>query len=187
MFKLNDYVVYGLTGVCQIVDICKDEYSCSNDIEYYVLTPVFSDNMTIKIPVNNPNIMMRAIVTKNDALSLIDAMPEIETIYIEDERQRSNNFKAALKTGKTEEWIRIIKTLHLEKEAKSGIGKNLTKTDEDILNNAEKHLNQEFAIALNISPDQVVDYILERISLNQNWVKQIVRVSIPNTIWNGNL
>ena len=33
MFKVNDYVVYGLTGVCQIIDIKKEKVGGSN--QYY--------------------------------------------------------------------------------------------------------------------------------------------------------
>lgn len=159
MFKVNDYVVYGSTGVCQITDISKGESVSGDETEYYVLNPVYISNMTIKIPVNNPNILMRALITKDAALSLIAAMPENETIWIDDERQRSTTFKAALKTGKNEEWIKIFKTLYLEKTAKSAVGKKLSKTDEDILNTAERQLYEEFAIALNISTDEVIPYI----------------------------
>lgn len=42
-------------------------------------------------------------------------------------------------------------------------GKKLTKTDEDIMNIAEKQLSEEFAVALDISPDEVLPYILEHI------------------------
>lgn len=167
MFKINDYVVYGSTGVCQITDIRKDEYAGSNETQYYVLQPVFNDNMTIKIPVNNPNVSMRAILTKDEVLSLIAAMPEKKTIWIDDSRERSAYFKAVLKTRKSEEWVKLIKTLYLEKEARSVEGKTLTKGDENILNTAEKQLNEEFAVALNISPDEVVPYILEHISQNK--------------------
>ncbi|MEN6348930.1 MAG: CarD family transcriptional regulator [Syntrophomonas sp.] len=165
MFKVNDYIVYGLTGVCQIADIKKDDYTNNNETEYYVLSPVDNSNMTIMVPVNNPNIMMRAISTKDDALSLIARMPDIEaTAWINNDMQRANTYKAALRTGKTEEWVKIIKTLYFEKKARSAIGKKLTNTDEVILNTAENHLNQEFSLALNISPDEVVSCILEHIS-----------------------
>ncbi|MEN6328583.1 MAG: CarD family transcriptional regulator [Syntrophomonas sp.] len=166
MFKVNDYVVYGLTGVCQIADIRKDNYNNSNEIEYYVLNPVYSNNMTtIMVPVNNPNIMMRAISTKDDVLSLIAKMPDIETTtWIDNDMQRTNNYKVALRTGRTEEWVKIIKTLYLEKNARSVIGKKFSKTDEEMLNTAEKYLNEEFALALNISPNEVIPYILEHIS-----------------------
>lgn len=163
MFKVNDYVVYGSTGVCRITDIGKNDLSSAETI-YYVLHPVYNNNMTIKTPVNNPNVLMRAIISKDDISSLIATMPEQEIICIDDERQRRNIYKAALKTGKNEELMKIVKTLTLEKKAKSVIGKKLTKTDEDILNTAEKQLYEEFAVALNISLDEVVPYILEHIS-----------------------
>ena len=44
------------------------------------------------------------------------------------------------------------------------MAKKITKTDEEIFDTAEKKLNQEFALALNISPDQVASYILEHIA-----------------------
>ena len=164
MFNVNEYVVYGLTGVCRITDIRNDEFTGDNEIQYYILTPVDSDNMTIMVPVNTPNIAMRAISTKDDVLSLIESMPEMESAWNNDERARNADFKAALKSGKNEEWARIVKTLYLEKERRAVIGKKLTKTDEEIFNTAENKLNQEFALALNISPGEVISFILERIS-----------------------
>ncbi|NLO98057.1 MAG: hypothetical protein GX091_08320 [Peptococcaceae bacterium] len=38
-------------------------------------------------------------------------------------------------------------------------GKKLAKADEDIMKIAEKNMNEEFAAALNISPDEVISYI----------------------------
>ncbi len=167
MFKVNEYVVYGLTGVCKIADIRKDEYVSNDENQYYILNPVSDQNMTIRIPVNNKNVLMRPVITKEDALSLIAEMPEKETIWTDDERQRSVSFKTALRSAKSEEWVKIIKTLYLEKEARSVVGKKLTKTDEEIMNTAEKHLTEEFAIALDIPQDQVVSYILEHIHENK--------------------
>lgn len=164
MFNVNDYVVYGLTGVCQITDIRKDEFTGNNETEYYVLTPADDSNITIMVPIDNKNIVMRSISTKDDVLSLIAAMPEMEAAWIEDDRQRNADFKAALKSGKSQEWARIVKTLHLEKEKRVAIGKKLTKTDEEILNTAERKLNQEIALALDISTDEVASYILEHVS-----------------------
>jgi CarD family transcriptional regulator len=95
-----------------------------NSAEYYVLQPAFNNNMTIKTPVNNRKVLMREIITKDDALSLIESMPETETVWINNNRERNENFKAALKTGESEEWAKLIKTLYLEKQEKSEHGKN---------------------------------------------------------------
>lgn len=163
MFKVNDYVVHGSTGVCQITDITKVKYNGSDEVEYYVLHPIYNNKMTIKTPVNNPKVLMREVITKDDVLLLIATMSEKETVWIDDVRQRNEFFKAALRTGKIEELAKIIKTINLEKKEKSIVGKKLTNTDEDIMKIAEKQLYEEFAIALNISPDEVGSYILEHI------------------------
>ncbi len=163
MFRVDDYVVYGLTGVCKITDIEMDKID-DEESEFYVLNPVFSDNMTIKIPVNNGTARMRKTITKEEALSLIDMIPEQETVWLKDNRERSEKFKAALKTGKSEEWVKMIKTIYEEKKEMATIGKKLSKSDEDIFKTAEKQLHEELAIALGISPDEVSDYIFQRIS-----------------------
>lgn len=163
MFKVNDYVIHGSMGACRIIDIQKDKIVNNEENEYYVLKPVYDDNMTIKTPVNNSKVLMRPIISKDDVLSLIARMPQQETVWLNDNRERNQYFKTALKTGKTEEWAKLIKTIYLEKTEKAAAGKKLSKTDEDILKTAEKQLNEEFAIVLDISPDEVVPYILERI------------------------
>lgn len=164
MFKVNDYVVYGLTGVCQITDIRKDEYIRTNETQYYVLNPVYNNNITIKVPVNNKRVLMRSVISKDEVLSLIASMPDIESIWIDDEKQRNAGFKAALRSGNPKEWVKIIKTLYLERKARSASDRKLTKSDEDIFNEAEKQLHEEFSIALNIPPDKVVSYITKHIA-----------------------
>ncbi|MGH4138270.1 CarD family transcriptional regulator [Clostridium sp.] len=163
MFKINDYVVYGSTGVCQIIDISKEKNLSSDGIQYYVLQTVYNNKMIIKTPVNNQKILMRQIITKDDVSSLIADIPKRQAIWINDDKERNQNFKVALKTGKSEELIKIIKMIYLEKEEKFALGKKLTKIDEDIMKIAEKQLFEEFAIVLNISPDEVITYINERI------------------------
>lgn len=162
MYKINDYVVYGLTGVCQITDIQKDSID-DEEKEYYVLTPVFSENMTIKTPVDNVNAKMRKVITKKEALSLIAAMPDQETAWITDNRERSEAFKTALKTGKSEELVKLVKTIYLEKGEMATIGKKLSKSDEEVLKAAEKQLNEEIAIALEIPLDKVTEYIINHV------------------------
>jgi CarD family transcriptional regulator len=168
MFKVNDYVISHSEGVYKILDIKNDKFISNREIDYYVLQPAYNNNLTIKTPVNNPKVLMRRIITKDDVLSLIATMPERETIWIEDDRKRNEDFKAALKTGKSEEWVKLIKTIYLKKQEKNYSGKKISKLDEDIMKAAEKNLYEEFAVALNISPDEVVSYILDHGSKQQN-------------------
>lgn len=159
MFKVNDYVVYGTTGVCRITDIAKDESIGANQTEYYILHPVYGDNMTIKIPVKNEKVSMRAVLSKSEVIALIASMQRIETVWIENSRERSESFKTMLRRGSCQDWIKLIKTLHTEKRSRASAGKSLTNTDEVIMRAAEKQLYEEFAVALHIPPEKVVSYI----------------------------
>jgi CarD family transcriptional regulator len=163
MFKVNDYVMYKAVGACKIIDIIKDKDINNNEVEYYVLQPAFKNNLTAKVPVNNPNVNMRRVITKDDVLDLIKSIPETETVWIDNNKERSDSFKTALKSGESEEWVKLIKTIYQERQEKSDLGKKLWKTDEDIMKAAEKNLYEEFAIALNISPEEVPEYIHKHI------------------------
>lgn len=163
MFKVNDYVVYKSMGVYKIVDISVERDIYNNETEFYVLQQAFKDNLTIKTPVNNQKVFMRGVITKDDVLSLIASIPETETVWIDNNRERSESFIEALKSGESEEWLKLIGTIYLERQERSDQGKKLWKTDEEIMKLAEKNLHEEFAIALNISPEEVPDFIREHI------------------------
>ncbi|NLL51165.1 MAG: transcriptional regulator [Peptococcaceae bacterium] len=163
MFKLNDYVVYNSTGVYKIVDIRKEKDINDEYVDYYILEPVYGHNLTVKIPITNRKVSMRKIMSKDEVLALISAMPDIEPVWINDDRKRYESFKSALKTAECLEWVKIVKTMYLKKQERMSDGKKLAKADEDIMKAAEKNMNEEFAAALNISPDEVIPYIRKRI------------------------
>ena len=52
MFKVNDYIMYGMTGVCQVVDITKESFIDNLQKEYYVLKYIYSNDNIIKKPCN---------------------------------------------------------------------------------------------------------------------------------------
>ena len=163
MFKVNDYVVYGSTGICRITDIVKDKLINGAETEYFILQSVCENNLTIKAPVINSNAMMREPISKDGISSLIATMPDQGTIWIKKFTERNIYFKAALKSGKCEEWAKLIKTIYMAKQGDPGERKKLSKSDDDIMQAAEKKLYGEFAITLSISPDEVVPYIREHI------------------------
>ena len=158
MFKINDYVVYGSNGVCKVTDI--EQVTLRNEeLEYYILSPVYNEKMTIKTPVNNQKILMRELMTKAEIVNLLKEISKNETVEIEDSRRRVEEYKAIIRRGNAEELIKVINSIKLEKDEKISIGKKLNKTDEDIMISASKQLYQEMAIVLDIDVDEVQDYI----------------------------
>lgn len=163
MFKINDYIMYGMTGACKVIDIKEEKFI--NDVrkECYVLRPIYSNNTIIKTPVDNEKIIIRKIHSKEEVTSLINSMPKRETLWIDDERERNSKFKLMLKTGKCEELITLIKSIYTNKKNRTSLGKKINKADEEIMKSAENLLNEEFAIILGIKPDEVKSYILDHI------------------------
>ncbi|CEH33620.1 CarD family transcriptional regulator [Romboutsia lituseburensis] len=159
MFNVNDYVMYGMTGVCKIIDITNEKFINNMKKEYYVLTPVYSENTTIKIPVDNVKIPMRRVLSKEEAISIINDIPNNNILWEEDEKIRKAQFQEMLKSGDCNELIKLIRCIYLNKEYLQSIGKKTYQVDLDFMKDAERLLNEEFAISLNISPDDVYSYI----------------------------
>lgn len=162
MFKINDYVIYGSNGVCQIEEIEKMSLR-NQELEYYILSPVYNNEMIIKIPVNNKKILMRELMSKTEVMSLIEDISRNETIEIDDARKRAQEYREIIKSGNVKEIIKVINSIRLEENEKISLGKKLNKTDEDIMIIARKQLYQEIAIVLGIDIDEVGDYIRNNI------------------------
>ena len=155
MFKVDDYIMYGITGVCKVIDITNEKFINGEKRDYYVLSPIHNNNTIIKIPLDNNKIPMRKIISKGDVTSLINDMPNMDTLWIDDEKKRNNQFKMMLKSGKCEDLIKLI----FNKRYAKSTSKKLNKADTEIIKEAERLLHEEFAIILNISPKEVNSYI----------------------------
>jgi len=162
MFAVDDYVVNGSLGVCQIADIVNERGLNGEAIDYYILRPAFYTHnsvMMVKTPVNNPKVELRKIVTPEEAAALIASMPEQETIWIDNPDERYRQFRCYIKSGEPDKLVQVIKTIYLARQEKAASGKNLTRTDDEVMKTAEKQLNEEFALALDIAPEAVAPYI----------------------------
>lgn len=155
MFKVDDYIMYGRTGVCKVIDITNERFINGEERKYYVLSGIHNNNNNnntiIKIPLDNTKIPMRKIISKGDVTSLINDMSNMEALWIDDEKKRSNKFKTMLKSGKCEDLIELISNKRYFKK--------LNKADKEIIKEAERLVSEEFAIILNISPKEVNSYI----------------------------
>lgn len=156
MFKVHDYVIYDCHGVSQIVDIIEE------DQLYYVIQPIDS-SLQIKTPVNNERVKIRKIMSKNDVLELIESLPELEPIWIQDLKQRSKKYRQLVNKGDCKDLIRIIKTLKQKEQENLQNKKKFSLTDKDILATATKRLHDEFAFALGLSTEEVNDFIMKRV------------------------
>ena len=164
MFSINDYVFYGTAGVCQITEIKPENFSGSQQ-DYYVLKPLHANSITYVSTTNETHLAkMRPVLTKSEIIDLIQCMPAIKIAWIKNDSERRLAFVEKLGSGKCRDLVSLAKALYLEKARKKDAGKRLSSSDLQIMSAAEKLLYEEFAFVLQINPDEVPTYIMERVT-----------------------
>ncbi|WP_270641989.1 CarD family transcriptional regulator [Paraclostridium sordellii] len=163
MFNVDDYIMYGMTGVCKVVDITNEKFINGEKRKYYVLNPIYNNDTTIKVPLDNDKIPMRKVISKGDMTSLINDIPNMEILWIDDEKKRMAQFETMLKSGQCEELIKLIKNIKFSKKYARSNDKKLYKSDKDIMKEAKRLLTEEVAIILDIYPKEANSYILSQI------------------------
>lgn len=165
MYQVDELIVYGNHGVCRVEDVGTLTISAVDpNRTYYTLRPAYQSAAVVYAPVENNRTVMRAILTKEQADALIDAIPDLDAVWISNEREREAQYKAALRTCDCRELVRIIKTLYQRKTARIQSGKKVTIVDERYFRQAEEQLYGELAIALDMPKDEVGDYIALQIT-----------------------
>ena len=155
MFKINDYVVYK-KDVCKVSDI--KEYGGK---KYYALTPVEDASLKINVPVDNE--LVRPTLSKKEALNVIDLIKSVKVIKIDNEKNIEEEYKSLLKTGKYDDLISIIKTTYLRNQTRIMEKKKISEVDQRYFELAENKLYDELAIPLEMTKEEVKDYIFNKL------------------------
>lgn len=168
MFKIGEYIVYGMNGVCRVEEIGPMCLSgVDSDKEYYTLAPLYTKGSRVFTPVDNQKVPMRAVISKQEACRLIDGMKEIEVIEVTDDKRRELAYKEAMKSCDCKEWVRIINTVLKRKEERLAQGRKMSACDERYLKSAQDNLYGELAVSLNLEKDEVEEYMEHRMTMKE--------------------
>lgn len=155
MYKKGEYAVYK-HDVCIIKDI-KENKLLGNT--YYVMTPIDDDSLIIDIPIEDRMGYLRDVISSDDAKNLIERIRNIDPIEDINEKNLEIKYKELLNTGKYDGLIQIIKTTFLRNESRASNKKKISEKDSNYFKLAEKYLYNELSISLNMSVEDVKDYI----------------------------
>ena len=165
MFTVNDIIIYGMQGVCQIVGI-EEKMIGGVKKNYFVLKPVNDNGSTIFAPTDNEHVLkkMRKLLTEEEINRLIDSMPDEKTVWISNVNERKELYKTLLASGDHAALIQMIKTLYAHKKEWEAAGKRLHTMDETFFKDAERILYNEFQYVLKLnSKTELMNYIFSRI------------------------
>lgn len=164
MFQAGDVIVCGTHGVCRVEKVGPLSSAVADrERLYYTLKPLYERGSVVFTPVDNEKMVIRPVISREEALRLIDGIRDAEALGIEDERKREENYKTALKSCRAEELVKMIKTINARKRSRAARGKKATDADSRYVKLAEDYLYGELAISLDLERDQVKAFIRERI------------------------
>lgn len=162
MFQVGNQVVYGIHGVCGIVDM-EERVVDRKKIRYFVLEAMDQPGAKFYVPSENPAALakLRHVISREELDALLSSEQIRESCWIADENRRKLRYRELITSGTREELVQMVGTLHRHKKEQIAAGRKFHLCDDNFLRDAEKLLNAEFALVLGIQPSEVGKYILD--------------------------
>lgn len=154
MFQIGQNVVYGSIGVCKIEAIGKLQFFNDSPRDYYTLRPFYTkSNDKIYVPVN-ADVPMRAVLTREEALSQIGVMKNIEPelYFARNQTLMAAHYQEMLLPHSVAQYMKLMKELCRKEVALKQKGKRLSGTDQHFYKLVEQLLSEEFALVLDETP-----------------------------------
>lgn len=165
MFQIGERVRYGTEGVCTVVEIREMKVSHQR-ARYYVLQPVNREGATVFVPLDNEALVakMRTLLSAQQIEQMLAHVAQEEPLWVENPVDRKAEFGRILLSGDRYELLRMIRSLYETRRTLGSRGRRLRAADEQLLRDAERAINDEFAAVLGIPPREVPEYIRSKIA-----------------------
>ena len=160
MVQAGDLVVYGMHGVCRVVEEEKRVID-RKTVTYLVLEPVGQTGSRYLVPTHNASAMakIRPMLTKQTLEGLITGEEAKADAWIPDEGQRKQVYRELIGSGDRVRLLQMVRTLYRHKKAQTAAGKKVHLCDDNFLRDAEKLLASEISVVLEMDADQAKQYL----------------------------
>ncbi len=159
MLNVGDYVSKIGDGVCRISQISDMAFGGKTKRSYYEMEPVAKPGSKIFVPSDAADNRVRPVMTRAEALLLIDKIPSLPPILVENEKQREQLYQQAMQSNDPAQWVKIIKTIYYRREERTAAGKKITNVDQRYFKLAEECLYAELSLVLNEDRSSVISRI----------------------------
>jgi len=164
MYQIGDLVFYGSEGICRVEEIGIPALAgLRGGKEHYTMAPLFR-NYKVYVPVD-AKVYMRPAMTREQALELIDHIPQICPEHCEGKswRFQGEHYHAYMESHNSEDLVRLLKTVHAREQTANRSGKRVSQMDERYRKRAQDMLYGELSVALNIPLEEVDAFICRRL------------------------
>ena len=151
MLQVGSQVVYGIHGVCNIVDVEVRRVD-RKKVEYFVLSPNEHPSARFYVPTQNQVALskLRPLLTADELDALLSSENAHKDCWVVDENQRKQRYRELINGGDRAALISMVRSLHKHKENQLAAGRKFHLCDENFLRDAQKLLASEFSLILGI-------------------------------------
>ena len=160
VYCIGDRVLYGIHGVCQIVEIQMQTIN-KKLVEYYVLEPVSQVGARFFVPSQNEKAVakLRPVLTREQADVLMHTANLKSVTWSDDDNEKKKYYSELISSGDRAELLAMIRILRNYKQQQLQAGKKFHVNDANFLKEAEKMLFGELSTVLEIPYEQIESYI----------------------------
>lgn len=164
MYQAGDQVVYGMHGVCRVVQEEKRVID-RKTVTYLVLEAVGRNGSRFYVPTHNASAMskIRPILTEQELDVLLCCEETLADGWIPEEGKRKLAYREAISSGDRVLVAKILRALYRHKAERIAAGKKFHMSDDNFLRDAEKLLVSEAAIVRDCDVDAAKQYIRSKL------------------------
>lgn len=165
MYQIGDRVLYGVHGVCSVVDVEK-RFVDKKQVTYLVLEPVGQDGSRFLIPIHNAAAMGKLCnMLSAEELEIMLQSKEVHSDHwIKDENLRKQTYRDLIASADREKLMGMVHSLYEHKKIQTAAGRKCHLCDENFLRDAEKRLIGEVSIVMNMNPAEAKAYLTEKLA-----------------------
>lgn len=163
MYQLDEKVVYANYGVCIVSQVDAPLTFGGQERSYYVLTPTRKHGSTVYVPTDHEE-LMRPVMSRSDALNLIDSLDTIQLDDYKDNNSRAveDHFRQILRSNDCAAAAQVVKTMRARIEEQREKRHAPSSMYTRLLEQAEHQVRSELSAALGIQEDSLDDFIAEQ-------------------------
>lgn len=163
MFNKDDIVIYIGSGICKIEDIRAERFSGISG-KYYVLRPVFEKTSRYFVPFGSEEGKFARLLDRQGLDDLFLNVKNCETVWTDDEKQRSEVYARLLKDFDRVKIMKMIGELIDIKNGKNRNVKKLKAIDERFLKEGRGLIENELSYVLSMEKDLVEPFIVRKLT-----------------------
>lgn len=161
MYRLSQLVVYGIHGVCRVLEL-EEKIVDKKPVTYYVLEPVAQPGARFYVPSHNAAAMskIRALTDRALLQQMLDDRDDVAP-WIQDENQRKQHYRQFLGNMDAKELIRMIRCLESYRQSQAQLGRKLHISDENFMRDAKRIVTTEIAYVLELDEKDVAAQLMD--------------------------